>query len=58
MKQPYEAPKIVDEQYCEAQAMACNKVPGLGDPGFCGTVFSGRVDSHDGCSLNLESRSS
>jgi hypothetical protein len=58
MKQAYQAPKIVDERHCEAQAMACNKVPGLGDPNFCGQVFCGRVDHHDGCSVNLESRSS
>ena len=58
MKQPYEAPKIVDEQVCEAQAMACEKLPGLAPPSFCGPVFIGIVDYNEGCALSPDSRSS
>jgi hypothetical protein len=58
MKEPYEAPQIVDEQSTEAQAMACNKVPGLGDPNFCGQVWVGQHGNQTGCSFNPDARSS
>lgn len=60
MKKLYEPPKIVDERSLEAQAMACNKTPGIGWGNLtpCGQVFCGRVDSHEGCSINTDARSS
>lgn len=62
MKHLYEAPRIVDERSLEAQAMACQKTPGLGWSNicnFCGQVWMGRHGHHRGhCSMNDNSRSS
>jgi len=58
MKRRYEAPKIVDERYLEVEAMACNKVPGLGAISFCGQVWMGRHGNQAGCQMNPNSRSS
>ncbi len=59
MKQPYQAPRIVDERSLEAEAMACNKVPGWTSGSFCGQVWAAPsgVASTD-CYLNADARSS
>jgi len=59
MKQPYQAPRIMDERTLEAEAMACNKVPGWTALLFCGQVWaapSGVANSD--CYLNNDARSS
>lgn len=61
MKRAYERPRIIGREEFETRAMSCGKIPGRGDEAngpFCGTVFVGRVDHHDGCYVNLASRSS
>ena len=59
MKQFYEAPKIADERSLEVPALGCNKIPGLGDPSFCGPVWIGKHGvAHPGCSMNANTRSS
>lgn len=59
MKHKYQAPKIVDEQPCEAQAIGCPKMPGLGDPNFCAEVWSGdKGTATSGCFMDPETRSS
>lgn len=59
MKKKYQAPKIVEEHSCEAQALGCPKIPGLGDPLFCGQVWTGENgSSKEGCSMSSETRSS
>lgn len=58
VKRRYESPRITEERDFETQAMACAKVPGRGDPLFCGPVFLNRVDGKFGCVVNESSRSS
>lgn len=58
MKQPYAAPKIVDERSLEVEAMACNKVPGWTAPVFCGQVWEQPNGQQEGCYFNADARSS
>ena len=58
MKEKYATPDFTEESTFEVQARACNKVPGWTDPEFCGPVFLNRVNSHIGCSLNPNAKSS
>lgn len=58
MKQLYEAPGIADEQSLEVAALSCNKIPGWGDPNFCGPVWASPHGNQAGCYTNPNSRSS
>jgi len=58
MKRKYQVPKIVDEHSCEAQALGCPKIPGIGDPAFCGGVWTGSSGKKPGCSMSTDTRSS
>ncbi len=60
MKQVYEAPKIADERYLEAEAMYCIKTPGIGasNADFCGQVWAEPHGNKDGCYMNTDARSS
>ena len=58
MKEKYVTPDFTEESTFEVQARACLKVPGLGDPEFCGPVFLGKSDHQIGCSLNANAKSS
>lgn len=58
-RRQYEAPKITDEQELEVHAMACGKVPGIGDENYCGPVWALPAgQSEEGCYMNPDSRSS
>ena len=57
MKKLYQAPRIVDEQICEAHAMSCNKTPNVGSP--CGPVWLNSTgNSGENCEMNPNARSS
>lgn len=58
-KKTYEAPKIVEEKSFETHAIACNKIPGIGDPNYCGPVWIGKqAGGGPCCKKNDLSRSS
>jgi hypothetical protein len=51
-KRQYERPKITGRQEFETRAIGCAKVPGLGDPNFCGAVWGSPTGNQSGCSMN------
>lgn len=55
---PYEPPDIVDERVFEVTTRACNKVPGIGDPQYCGPVWLNKYGPHAPCYLNPDAKSS
>lgn len=58
-KKRYEAPRIIEEKSFETHAIACNKIPGIGDPNYCGPVWSGLSGKNTpGCKMSDLSRSS
>lgn len=58
MRKKYQKPQIIDERELETHALACGKVPGYGDPNYCGSVYANPTGNQSGCYMNPSSRSS
>ena len=52
MKRVYEAPAVTGRQEFETRAIGCGKVPGMGDPNFCGPVWASPTGNQGGCEMN------